>query len=111
MKRSTSEPARLFVISPLHQREDVSPRRRIYWAPGPYTRRIFGGIGLRTWNPPTLSPALNVEAFSTANSRRVFLVKGVATAYSCKRSQPSCSCVVEELTPIKARTLSVVSLF
>ncbi|GBL67029.1 hypothetical protein AVEN_115775-1 [Araneus ventricosus] len=34
-----------------------------------------------------------------------------ATAYSCIRSQPSCSCVVEESSPIKARTLSVVFLF
>ncbi|GBO24647.1 hypothetical protein AVEN_145013-1, partial [Araneus ventricosus] len=33
----------------------------------------------------------------------------VATAYSCIRSQPSCPWV-EELNPIKARTLSVVAL-
>ncbi|GBL95244.1 Cytosolic 5'-nucleotidase 3A [Araneus ventricosus] len=35
----------------------------------------------------------------------------VATAYSSIRSQPSCSCVVEESSPIKAQTLSVVFLF
>ncbi|GBO27839.1 hypothetical protein AVEN_217827-1 [Araneus ventricosus] len=43
----------------------------------------------------------------TQITRLLGLFNLVATAYSCIRSQPSCPCV-EELNPIKARTLSVV---
>ncbi|GBN49969.1 hypothetical protein AVEN_95031-1, partial [Araneus ventricosus] len=49
--------ARSFSKLPHHTSERMfDPLRQIYRAPGSYIRRIFRGIGFRSWNPPTPKP-------------------------------------------------------
>ncbi|GBL77463.1 hypothetical protein AVEN_41851-1 [Araneus ventricosus] len=56
MTRTTPELAPPFQASTPHQREDVLDTTYDLACSRPHTRRIFSGIGFRTWNPPAPKP-------------------------------------------------------
>ncbi|GBM95803.1 hypothetical protein AVEN_165503-1 [Araneus ventricosus] len=76
MTRTTPELASPLQTSTSHKREDVWLSTYDLTCNRPHTRRIFSGIGFRTWNPPVPRPRpyhYATEAFESAREEAVFI--------------------------------------